>query len=246
MVNMSYAIFLLTTVCIVVNSISFTDHDGLRAHGGRHSSDFGSVEVTEDPSEEPTERNTAFVVTTDLTLETTGDSDDDDEDYDIEGAITFGSGSSATTAPTTTSTPDPTESTTEYVPDAPRLPEVCMLEPEDGFCDSGVTGSEAFRYFFDPGTEDCDFFFYSGCNGNGNNFETAEQCKERCQGQPYDLKEDARLPSVCKERFVQRKSRNDRTTKTTLLLQPVQPKLPALYIQWNQGQRKQLQNPGGV
>ncbi|EEC13394.1 serine proteinase inhibitor, putative, partial [Ixodes scapularis] len=87
----------------------------------------------------------------------------------------------APTAPTPTSTPNPTEPTTEYVPDAPRLPALCMLEPEQGFCDSGASGSEVFRYFFDPKTKECKFFSYSGCNGNGNNFETAEQCKERCQ-----------------------------------------------------------------
>uniref|UniRef100_A0A147BWQ2 Putative salivary kunitz domain protein n=1 Tax=Ixodes ricinus TaxID=34613 RepID=A0A147BWQ2_IXORI len=225
MVNIPYTMFLLTTVCIAVNSVESTNPDGLQIYGGGQSHGLGPPEMAENTPEAQPISRTVDTEIPNIAQEAPSSSpnDDDDEYYEIEDPYTFGTGSSATTAPTTTSTPDPTESATEYVPDAPRLPEVCMLEPEEGFCDSGVTRRDEFRLFFNHSTEECEFFSYSGCKGNGNNFETAEQCKERCQGQPYDLKEHARLPSVCKERV----------SKGTCV-SPKGPELRYFYNQYNQ------------
>uniref|UniRef100_A0A6B0V9S8 Putative kunitz n=1 Tax=Ixodes ricinus TaxID=34613 RepID=A0A6B0V9S8_IXORI len=224
MVNIPYTTFLLTTVCIVGNSVESTHPDGLQTHGGVHSRGLGPPEMAENTPEAPPISGTVYAEIDNISQEaSSSSSNDDDDEYEIEDPYTFGTGSSATTPPTTTSTPDPTESTTEYVPDAPRLPELCMLEPDQGVCDSGATGSEVFRYFFDPKTKECDIFSYSGCNGNENNFETPEQCKERCQGQPYDLKEHARLPSVCKERMFKGKC-----------VTPEGPELRYFYNQYNQ------------
>ncbi len=37
------------------------------------------------------------------------------------------------------------------------------------------------RYFYDASTSSCKPFLYSGCFGNGNNFETIEECERKCQ-----------------------------------------------------------------
>uniref|UniRef100_A0A6B0V877 Putative kunitz n=1 Tax=Ixodes ricinus TaxID=34613 RepID=A0A6B0V877_IXORI len=205
MVNIPYAMFLLTTVCIVVNSVESTHPDGLHSHGGVHSRGLGPPEMAENTSEAPSISGTVYAEIDNISQEASSSS------------------SNATTPPTTTSTPDPTESTTEYVPDAPRLPAVCMLEPEQGFCHIGEAGTPGFRYFFNHIEKECELFDYSGCNGNGNNFKDEAECKNRCQGQPYDLKEHARLPSVCKERV----------SKGTCV-SPKGPELRYFYNQYNQ------------
>ncbi|CAN7995619.1 unnamed protein product, partial [Ixodes hexagonus] len=107
---------------------------------------------------------------------------------------------------TTTATPVPqdTEATTPYVPDAPRLPKLCLLDEDPGeTCDSQESGTLTDRYFFNHNESDCQSFIYYGCKGNENNFLDEKTCKKRCTvGEPYDTKADARLPEVCKQRMV--------------------------------------------
>lgn len=38
------------------------------------------------------------------------------------------------------------------------------------------------RYGFNTAAGRCESFFYSGCDGNDNNFETLAACRERCSG----------------------------------------------------------------
>ncbi|XP_005099830.1 clumping factor A [Aplysia californica] len=38
------------------------------------------------------------------------------------------------------------------------------------------------HYYFDRGTLSCQLFDYGGCEGNGNNFETSEECEAHCGG----------------------------------------------------------------
>ncbi|VDO08493.1 unnamed protein product [Rodentolepis nana] len=38
------------------------------------------------------------------------------------------------------------------------------------------------RYAYNPSTRRCEIFTYGGCQGNGNNFETEEECERRCGG----------------------------------------------------------------
>uniref|UniRef100_A0A6B0V8B5 Putative kunitz n=1 Tax=Ixodes ricinus TaxID=34613 RepID=A0A6B0V8B5_IXORI len=232
MVNIPYAIFLLTTVCIVGNSVESTHPDGLQTHGGGHSRGLGVPENAENISQAPRTSETLYAEIANIPQEAPSsfsnddDNDDDDGDYDVGDSITLGTMTPAATTPPTTPVaqdPNSTETTTEYVPDAPRLPEVCMLEPEQGFCHIGEAGTPGFRYFFNHIEKECELFDYSGCNGNGNNFKDEAECKNRCQGQPYDLKEHARLPSVCKERV----------SKGTCV-SPKGPELRYFYNQYNQ------------
>ncbi|VDN08782.1 unnamed protein product [Dibothriocephalus latus] len=54
--------------------------------------------------------------------------------------------------------------------------DVCTLPLETGHCRA------AFRRFgFDAGTGKCEEFIYGGCGGNGNNFETLEECQRMCE-----------------------------------------------------------------
>ncbi|KAG0442428.1 hypothetical protein HPB47_015708 [Ixodes persulcatus] len=101
----------------------------------------------------------------------------------------------------TTPAPEPAY-TAAYVPDAPRRPKICMLEEDEGECDSKEQGPGSMRVFFNAKTNTCDHFPYSGCKGNANNFADEDECMERCRiGAAYDIKEDARLPKVCKLRM---------------------------------------------
>ncbi|KAK8759647.1 hypothetical protein V5799_002722, partial [Amblyomma americanum] len=36
------------------------------------------------------------------------------------------------------------------------------------------------RYYFNKNTNTCLQFIYGGCQGNGNNFETLQECQSRC------------------------------------------------------------------
>ncbi|CAG0893068.1 unnamed protein product [Cyprideis torosa] len=49
--------------------------------------------------------------------------------------------------------------------------ELCQLPAKTGVCRGYFT-----RYHFDPKDETCKSFVYGGCGGNGNNFETKEEC----------------------------------------------------------------------
>uniref|UniRef100_A0AC35GV73 BPTI/Kunitz inhibitor domain-containing protein n=1 Tax=Panagrolaimus sp. PS1159 TaxID=55785 RepID=A0AC35GV73_9BILA len=53
----------------------------------------------------------------------------------------------------------------------------CSLSPDKGVqCGSG----KSFRYYFNSNKQSCDSFQYDGCDGNGNNFQSAEDCQDYC------------------------------------------------------------------
>ncbi|CAI2352529.1 unnamed protein product [Caenorhabditis sp. 36 PRJEB53466] len=43
------------------------------------------------------------------------------------------------------------------------------------------------RYFYNEDSQKCEHFTYSGCGGNGNNYESREACEERCAPPPVGL-----------------------------------------------------------
>ena len=52
---------------------------------------------------------------------------------------------------------------------------MCSLPKEVGPCEALIS-----RYYFDPKTELCTNFMYGGCQGNGNNFQTVDNCIRQC------------------------------------------------------------------
>ena len=53
--------------------------------------------------------------------------------------------------------------------------DVCTLEPETGPCRAYFP-----KYYFNAKTGKCEKFVYGGCQGNGNRFDTEEQCYGTC------------------------------------------------------------------
>ncbi|XP_062898887.1 tissue factor pathway inhibitor-like [Mobula hypostoma] len=51
----------------------------------------------------------------------------------------------------------------------------CQLPKERGDCRAMI-----LRWYYDKKTESCDTFFYSGCHGNGNQFENKRSCWNLC------------------------------------------------------------------
>ncbi|XP_067907458.1 tauPI-stichotoxin-Hcr2d-like [Heterodontus francisci] len=54
---------------------------------------------------------------------------------------------------------------------------VCLLPKVVGPCKALFP-----RYYYNMETQMCEKFAYGGCRGNGNNFETMEECVLQCQG----------------------------------------------------------------
>ncbi|KAG8198783.1 hypothetical protein JTE90_007093 [Oedothorax gibbosus] len=55
------------------------------------------------------------------------------------------------------------------------LPRECTLPKNIGPCDGYFP-----RYYYNKETHQCEHFYYGGCRGNENNFDTQEQCEQRC------------------------------------------------------------------
>ncbi|XP_031341557.1 papilin isoform X1 [Photinus pyralis] len=52
----------------------------------------------------------------------------------------------------------------------------CQLPAEIGDCSDYVQ-----RWYYDTTYKQCRLFYYGGCAGNGNNFETEQDCEQRCK-----------------------------------------------------------------
>ena len=51
----------------------------------------------------------------------------------------------------------------------------CEVEADRGECKETIP-----RFFFNPRKGVCEPFIYGGCGGNGNNFESLEECLQQC------------------------------------------------------------------
>ncbi|XP_045449123.1 BPTI/Kunitz domain-containing protein-like [Melitaea cinxia] len=69
----------------------------------------------------------------------------------------------------------------------------CLLKPDNGPCRAGIP-----MYYFEPSTQNCSMFFWGGCQGNGNRFDTKQECLTTCLSQPGDTK---RKPKWCSLNF---------------------------------------------
>ena len=55
---------------------------------------------------------------------------------------------------------------------------VCYEPLDPGPCDSAIPS-----YYFDSYSGTCEFFYYSGCGGNGNRFNSQQGCLSACNRQ---------------------------------------------------------------
>ncbi|XP_063436800.1 eppin-like [Mytilus trossulus] len=59
--------------------------------------------------------------------------------------------------------------------------DICSLPKVTGPCKAYMP-----RYYYSKKVKKCLRFIYGGCEGNKNNFETLEQCKQRCEPEGPD------------------------------------------------------------
>lgn len=59
------------------------------------------------------------------------------------------------------------------------MPDECYLNPVPGHCKAAIT-----RYYYNKSDKTCSPFTYGGCGGNGNNFQTIQDCFDICSESP--------------------------------------------------------------
>uniref|UniRef100_A0A8C1QNA4 Papilin b, proteoglycan-like sulfated glycoprotein n=1 Tax=Cyprinus carpio TaxID=7962 RepID=A0A8C1QNA4_CYPCA len=69
-------------------------------------------------------------------------------------------------------------------PDYPNRPSasVCSLAREVGSCYEWTS-----RFYFDSSSDSCSQFWFGGCEGNGNNFVSMEECERSCKASARGL-----------------------------------------------------------
>jgi hypothetical protein len=72
------------------------------------------------------------------------------------------------------------ETNHEQEDDEERSRYACLLPLAPGHCKSYQT-----KWYYNRDSNKCEIFYFTGCGGNGNKFETWEQCAATCIGMPH-------------------------------------------------------------
>lgn len=60
--------------------------------------------------------------------------------------------------------------------------DVCFEPKDEGSCPDKDIARNLTRWAFNPRSNTCESFSYSGCQGNHNNFHTEQLCNQVCPG----------------------------------------------------------------
>lgn len=66
--------------------------------------------------------------------------------------------------------------------------------------DPGNCHEEILSYFYDSQRQICRQFYYTGCGGTSNRFDTSEQCENQCKVQPERNQDSQRQGDICERR----------------------------------------------
>ena len=71
----------------------------------------------------------------------------------------------------------------------------CDMPKVEGTCDNQLV-----RYYYNMKEKRCETFMFSGCGGNMNNFDSAEECNMKCQSSVSSCRDSYNLCGPWKER----------------------------------------------
>ncbi|XP_056467924.1 kunitz-type protease inhibitor 2 isoform X1 [Gadus chalcogrammus] len=80
-----------------------------------------------------------------------------------------------------------------------RKRDQCRSLMKVGSCKAAFT-----RFYYDMDTQSCRKFIYGGCEGNGNNFESVQECETACEGVKVPPSSDVPLPEISEDEFAHR------------------------------------------